>query len=288
MLATMLVALALAAQDPGAKAQEKPVPKDAQADTPEQAIRSFIVAWMTKDAVALRAVTLPVVDLELIMPPQPIPPEALDAFKAQIAKLSVRILKAGEEVKLVGDRTYKARPEDVGPDRAVVLPGNAAYPLLSRKVEGRWRIDVSPIVASIKAAAGQGPPPAPKTIDPGPIKDKLTIKPGQEIRVQFTRDGDAISAPKVVTVPKDEAKADPKTEVVHFDFSKKGDDLMLTTQNPYSKNLVFRAAARHKDRTTYVETSIVPVNAGIFGIEMWREPIEELLLFDFKLVDKKR
>ena len=288
MLATMLVVLAFAGQEPGAKAQGKTGTKEAQADTPERAIRWFMVSLLTRDVVGLRAVTLPVDDLELIMPPKPVPPESLDAFKAQVAEMQVRLLKTGEEVKLAGGRTYKVRPEDVGPDRAVVLPEMASYPLVSHKVEGQWRIDVSPIVASVKAAARKGPPPSPKTIDPGLIKDKVTIKPGQEVRVRFTRNGDAISAPKVVDAPKNEAKADAKAELVHFDFSKKGEDLTLTTQNPFSKNFVFRAAARYKGRTDYLETSIVPVHAGIFGIEMWRDPIEELLLFDFKLVDEKR
>jgi hypothetical protein len=281
----VFVVLALAGQDSGAKTQEKADTKEVQADSPERAIRSFIVSLMTGDAAGLLAVTLPVEDLGSIIPPKLIPPESHDAFKAQIAEMPIRILKAGEEVKLAGGRTYKARPEDVGPDRAVVLPEKAAYPLACRKFEGRWRVDVSPIVASMKAAANQDPTP-PKTIDPGPIKDKITIKPGQEVRVRFTRDGDAISAPKVVTATKDEAKAQAKPEIVHFDFSKKDEDLMLTTQNPFSKNFVFRADARYKGRTTYLETSIVPVKAGIFGIETWRDPIEELLLFDFKLVDE--
>jgi hypothetical protein len=62
---------------------------------------------------------------------------------------------------------------------------------------------------------------------------------------------------------------------------------MLTTKNPFAKDFVFRAAAKYKGRKTYIETSIVPVKAGIFGIETWRDPIEELLLFEFKLVDEK-
>ena len=35
------------------------------------------------------------------------------------------------------------------------------------------------------------------------------------------------------------------------------------------------------------QTSIVPVKSGLFGIELWQDPIEELVLFDFKLTDGK-
>ena len=280
-MATMLIGLVLAAQDAGTAAQKKEAGQEASADSPERSIRSFIVAMFTKDVPALRAVTLPVDDLETILPPQPLPPESLDAFKEQIARLPVRRLKAGESVKLAGGRTYETRAEDVGPDRAVVLPEGAAFPLASRLVDGRWRIDVSPIIANTKAAANPEPPASPKTVDLGPIKDKVVIKPGQKIDIQFTREGDSLSAPKVLATLKD--KPDAKAEAVRFDFSQKGEDLTLTTHNPFSKNLVFRAAARHKGRKSYIETSIVPVRAGIFSMEMWREPIEELVLFEFRL-----
>ena len=32
----------------------------------------------------------------------------------------------------------------------------------------------------------------------------------------------------------------------------------------------------------------MPVVAGLAGIESWQEPIEEFVLFDFKLIDPQR
>lgn len=283
MLSMLLMGLVLAAQEPGAEAPKKEAAQDAAADSPERAIRSFILALMTKDVPALKAVTLPADDLEKILPPQAVPAESLDAFKEQVAQLPVRLLKAGEEVELIDGQTYKARAEDVGTDCAVVLPQGAAFPLASRRVDGRWKVDVSPSVESMKGAANSKPAPPPKPVDVAPIKDKVVIKPDQEFQVQFARQGDVLSAPKVLEAPKDGAAPEAKAEAVHFDFSKEGDNLTLATRNPYPKNLIFRAAIKHKGRKGYVETSIVPVRAGIFGIEMWRDPIEELVLFDFKL-----
>jgi hypothetical protein len=45
---------------------------------------------------------------------------------------------------------------------------------------------------------------------------------------------------------------------------------------------------RLKVRKEYFETSlIVPVTVGIMGFETWQDPVEELVLFDFKLTDEK-
>jgi hypothetical protein len=258
------IAILLVVQNPEPKAQEQ------GAATPEQAIRTFIVAMMTKDAKALHGVTLPADDLDSLLQGQAVPPEAVEGFKAQIAALPVRLLKAGEEVALADGRKYKARPEDVTPDRAVVLPQGASFPAVSRKVDGRWRIDAGPIIASMKGAA-------PKPLDPAQIKEKVTIKLDQKIDIQFSHKGGAISGPKVVEKPQ------AGSPTVHVEFSKRDDNLMLVTQNPFPKSLAFRALARYEGRKSYIETSIVPVGAGIFGVELWRDPIEELVLFDFKL-----
>ena len=64
--------------------------------------------------------------------------------------------------------------------------------------------------------------------------------------------------------------------------------LILATKNPFPKDLKFRALMRLKGRKGYSETSIVPVKAGLFSLELWQEPDpEELVLFEFKLLDDK-
>jgi hypothetical protein len=118
-------------------------------------------------------------------------------------------------------------------------------------------------------------------LDPAKIKDKVAINLGKKLVIRFEQKGDTLSSPK-------EAKqetTDPPTPT--FNFSHIGQSLALTTKNPFSKDLKFRALARLKGRKDYFETSIVPVKSGLFGIELWQDPIEELVLFDFKLVDGK-
>jgi hypothetical protein len=116
-------------------------------------------------------------------------------------------------------------------------------------------------------------------VDPATLKDKVTIEPGKKLFVQFEQKGDALTGPKTVE------KASDKPPTPTFDFRKMGDNLILMTKNPFSRSLEFRALARTKGRKDYFETSIVPVKSGLFGLELWQDPIEELVLFDFKLGD---
>ncbi len=118
-------------------------------------------------------------------------------------------------------------------------------------------------------------------LDPAKIKDKVKISIGKKLVIRFDQKGDALSNPKAV---KQEGK-NPPTPV--FDLSKMNDNIVLATKNPFPKDLKFRALARLKGRKDYFETSIVPVKSGLFGIELWQDPIEELVLFDFRLVDDK-
>jgi hypothetical protein len=118
-------------------------------------------------------------------------------------------------------------------------------------------------------------------IDPSTLQDKVTISVGKALAVQFQQDEDSLSHPKVVEKLTDDPPA------LSLDFRKQGDNLILVTKNPFRKDLKFRAAARLKGRKDYFETSIVPVKAGLVSFELWQDPIEELVLFDFKLIDGK-
>jgi hypothetical protein len=123
---------------------------------------------------------------------------------------------------------------------------------------------------------------ADKEIDPTKLKDKVTIALGKKSAVQFQRKGNKLSAPKVV----EKATDDPPT--LTFDFRKQDDNLMLMSKNPFKKDLKFRAAMRLKGQKEYIETSIVPVRAELLSFEVWGDPIEELVLFDFSLIDAEK
>jgi hypothetical protein len=53
---------------------------------------------------------------------------------------------------LAGNRKLKVRPEEVTAERAVLLPEGAPIPNRLQRVDGRWRVDATPIIAGRKAA----------------------------------------------------------------------------------------------------------------------------------------
>jgi len=120
-----------------------------------------------------------------------------------------------------------------------------------------------------------------ETPNPATLKDKVNIILGDKAAVQFHMEGNTLSKPTTV------AKPDDKTPTVTFDFSGKDKILTLITHNPYPKTLRFRALMRMKGRSTYVETTILPIPAKLMSGESWGDPIEDLILFDFKLSDEK-
>jgi hypothetical protein len=120
-----------------------------------------------------------------------------------------------------------------------------------------------------------------QTVDPSTLKEKVAIDIGKKIAVVFEAKGNTLSHPKVVKEPED------KRPTLSLDFRKQGDMIILITKNPFTKDLKFRALARQKGRKGYYETSIVPVKAGLLSFEVWPDPLEELVLFEFSLVDSQ-
>lgn len=122
------------------------------ASTPEQALRIFFIAMILKDEATLRSVTLPTKDFDLLLKGERPPSDQLKEIKEQIAKQPIRELKAGDEITLPGNRKVKVKEEEVTADRAVLLPEGSPIPTRVRKVEKRWRVDATAIIAGRKAA----------------------------------------------------------------------------------------------------------------------------------------
>jgi hypothetical protein len=136
---------------PKAKPGRKPKSAIANA-TPEQALRTFMIAMVAKDEATLRAVTLPNDDLPWLFRGQAPPAGQLANVKNQFAKMPIRVLKPGDEITLPGNRKVTVQPQEVTADRAVLLPQGAPVPTRCRKVDGLWRVDAAPIIAGRKAA----------------------------------------------------------------------------------------------------------------------------------------
>jgi hypothetical protein len=119
-------------------------------------------------------------------------------------------------------------------------------------------------------------------IEPKNLKYKIFLTLGSKGTVQFKQNGDRLTEPTLVKDP------DWKQLGIGVEFRKEPKFLALALRNGLPKALRYRAAIRLKDRKEYVETSlIVPIRSGLISFEAWQDPIEELVLFDFKLTDEK-
>ena len=109
------------------------------------------MAMVLKDEATLRAVTLPTKDFDFLLRGEAPPAAQIEAIKAQIAKLPIRVLKPGDEITLPGNRKLTIKAEEVTADRAVLLPEGSPVPNRVQKVEKRWRVDATSIIAGRKA-----------------------------------------------------------------------------------------------------------------------------------------
>lgn len=123
--------------------------------TPVEALRTFLVAMMMKDEATLRKVTLPTDDFDMLLKGQAPPAGQEKAIRQEMAKMPIKALKPGDSFEIpgrTGARKATVRPEEVGQDKAVLLPAGAPLPTRMERVDGRWMVDARPVIAGRKAA----------------------------------------------------------------------------------------------------------------------------------------
>jgi hypothetical protein len=120
--------------------------------TPEDAFRTFMMAMAAADEKTLRAVTLPNPELDLLLMGEAPPFKGVKEMKQEMQRMRIERLKAGDQVRLPGNKLHVTRASEVGPDRAALLPEDAPFPTRLRLVSGHWKVDAAPIIAGRKAA----------------------------------------------------------------------------------------------------------------------------------------
>jgi hypothetical protein len=105
-----------------------------------------------RDEPTLRAITLPVEGFEWLMAGQAAPASLIKELEEKLAQQTFRSLKAGDKFTLPQGQAVVVKAQDVGPDRALLLPEGASLPTRLQKVEGHWKVDASAIIAGCKAA----------------------------------------------------------------------------------------------------------------------------------------
>jgi tetratricopeptide (TPR) repeat protein len=119
------------------------------------------------------------------------------------------------------------------------------------------------------------------------LQNKVVIKLGQKLAVQFKVNGDQIIDPKIVHV--DGQQPDRSPDCLWLDFRQDKRGRVMFLWHSFRGTMSAKCLARLKDYDTYFDTdNIRPIPIKVVSPELWKEPIEELVLFDFKLSDTKR
>jgi hypothetical protein len=161
-LSATLGVVALSALGPAPRPVEK---VEYRQDTPEATYHSFHVALVAGDAEALRRLALPLTegDLAWLLKGEHLSRAGSARLHRAIgAEHALKRLRAGDTLTLPGGVPFAVRPEQVGDDRAVILPDGEPIPTDLRRVAGLWRVDARPIVAGRRAGA------KPRRADRGP------------------------------------------------------------------------------------------------------------------------
>lgn len=117
----------------------------------------------------------------------------------------------------------------------------------------------------------------------GAVVDAVGISLGQKFAVAFDQRGDRLVNPRRVK------RAQKDSVVTPWFFTPKEHKglLVLVVGSSYPRVVRYRAAARGKGRRDFYETNMLPLNPNIPVYEGWSDPLEEIILFDFKLTNEK-
>ena len=79
-----------------------------------------------------------------------------------------------------------------------------------------------------------------------------------------------------------------RTIIIEFNYDNFGMQKasILKVSNPFERSLNYKAKIKPTSKSSYSETSIMPVFSKIYSMETWPNKLESIILSDFKL-DKK-
>ena len=128
---------------------------DGDVGEPVAAVREFLTAMMAGDEERLRAATLPVEGLELLVGPSA-PPEMLDRLPEMLPAMAAREMAVGEEFSIPssdGPKPQTVTPEMSNADRRQVTGPQTPIPFIVVRTADGWKVDPSPLIAGRRAAA---------------------------------------------------------------------------------------------------------------------------------------
>ena len=119
------------------------------------------------------------------------------------------------------------------------------------------------------------------TVNVSDIENKVTIKMGRKLAIHFESKGDQLVDPKIVQADGEKPQKSPNCLWLDFRQDKRGRVLFLW--HSFRRTMRAKCVARLKDYDTYFDTDLLPVAVKTVSAEVWKERVEELVIFDLGL-----
>ena len=118
--------------------------------TPEDALKTFLLALAAQDETTLRAVALSDAELDLLLRGPRATADQLARLKARLEEKPMRRLKAGDTVTMPDGERRVIKPNDVRESRVVLWPDGEPLPTRLENVGGHWKVFAATFIAARK------------------------------------------------------------------------------------------------------------------------------------------
>jgi len=120
--------------------------------TPEDALRTFFLAWLARDEGSLRAVTLGHSEIAWLLKGPSAPPQSIRQMEDQLRQRPIQRLKPGDRVTLPDKRTFVVDRAAVDENHVVLRMSGDPTPYNILQFDGHWKVWAEPAIAARKAA----------------------------------------------------------------------------------------------------------------------------------------
>lgn len=133
----------------------------------------------------------------------------------------------------------------------------------------------SPTICQTQPCRGTGASAAPYV-----FHDIISIMAGETLALDATETGGRIHGFQMI-----EADGGTVPDLV-LEFEKDSDEVILHINSKIDQFLKFHIQMRFEGRDEWYETTSCAVMPKAYNVELWTDPIEELRLFDFRIVEE--
>lgn len=111
----------------------------------------------------------------------------------------------------------------------------------------------------------------------GSAEGTVSVRVGREISITFVQEGELLTSPTVLPEPTQ------GEGIITVRLARSGPSRTLYVTNGFALPLLYKVRIRMRSRGGQVETAMAPVPAHQEALVSFGDPIDELVLFDFRL-----